>query len=347
MTERYTHIVTAEEQGTRLDALVANLGIDAIASRSAVVRLIESGRILLNGANATKKRLVLEGDEVHIEVPPRSGDPTAIEPAYDIPLDIRYEDEHIIVLSKQPGLVCHPARGHYGDTLANALVAHCGAGNLAEVQGEDRPGIVHRLDRDTSGLMLAAKTDLAAAKLQDDIRMRTVDRRYITLVHGNLPSDTGMIDAPIGRDMRDRTKMAVSSDPLARSSVTTFTVLERFEAGRFDDGYTLLECKLYTGRTHQIRVHMSYTGHPVVGDPVYGRAANVKARNRDAAQRAELGLDRQFLHSYRLSFEHPITGEPLSFADELPWDLQSTLDAIASSSRGRTDYGVEQLGSES
>ena len=344
MTESFSHTVSAEEQGTRLDALVAGLGIEAIASRSAVVRLIESGRILLNGAPATKKRLVIAGDELHIEVPPRSGEPSAIEPAYDIPLDIRFEDEHIIVLSKQPGLVCHPARGHYGDTLANALVAHCGISNLAEVQGEDRPGIVHRLDRDTSGLMLAAKTDLAAAKLQDDIRLRTVDRRYVTLVHGNLPSDTGMIDAPIGRDARDRTRMAVSSDPLARSSVTTFTVLERFEAGRYDDGYTLLECKLYTGRTHQIRVHMAYTGHPVVGDPVYGRAANVKARNRDAAQRAERGLERQFLHSYKLSVEHPVTGEQLSFRDTLPADLQDVLDGLALDSRGRTDYGCEQLG---
>lgn len=346
MAECFTHIVTAQQQGQRLDALVASLDIEGLASRSAAVRLIESGRILVNGAASTKKRLVLEGDELSIEVPARSGEPATIVPAYNIPLDIRYEDEHIIVLSKQPGLVCHPARGHWDDTLANALVAHCGTGNLAEVQGEDRPGIVHRLDRDTSGLMLAAKTDLAAARLQDDIRLRTVDRRYCTLVHGNIARDTGMVDAPIGRDERDRTRMAVSANPLARSSITTFTVLERFEAGRQDDGYTLLECKLYTGRTHQIRVHMSYTGHPVVGDPVYGRAANVKARNRDAAQRMELGLDRQFLHSYRLSFEHPISGELLSFEDELPWDLAAVLDQLADRSEGRTDYGAQQLGED-
>ena len=329
MAECFTHIVTAQQQGQRLDALVASLDIEGLASRSAAVRLIESGRILVNGAASTKKRLVLEGDELSIEVPARSGEPATIVPAYNIPLDIRYEDEHIIVLSKQPG-----------------LVSHCGTGNLAEVQGEDRPGIVHRLDRDTSGLMLAAKTDLAAARLQDDIRLRTVDRRYCTLVHGNIARDTGMVDAPIGRDERDRTRMAVSANPLARSSITTFTVLERFEAGRQDDGYTLMECKLYTGRTHQIRVHMSYTGHPVVGDPVYGRAANVKARNRDAAQRMELGLGRQFLHSYRLSFEHPISGELLSFEDELPWDLCAVLDQLAERSEGRTDYGVQQLGED-
>ena len=339
MTESFTHIVTDEEQGTRLDALVAGLGIEAIASRSAVVRLIESGRILVNDQAATKKRLVLAGDVLHIEVPPRSGEPAAIKPAYDIPLDIRYEDEHIIVLSKQAGLVCHPARGHYDDTLANALVAHCGISNLGIVQGEDRPGIVHRLDRDTSGLMLAAKTDLAAAKLQDDIRLRLVDRRYCTLVHGSFAADNGMVDAPIGRHDRDRTRMAVTIDASSRSSITTFNVLERFEASRIDDGYSLLECKLYTGRTHQIRVHMSYTGHPVVGDPVYGRAANVKARNRDNAQRTELGLSRQFLHSCKLSFTHPITGEQMSFADELPWDLENVLCLIADRSEGMTDYG--------
>ena len=213
---------------------------------------------------------------VHIEIPPRSGEGASLEAAYDIPLDIRYEDEHLIVLSKQPGLVCHPARGHYGDTLVNALVAHCGIGNLAQVQGEDRPGIVHRLDRDTSGLMLAEKTDLAAARL--------------------------------------------------------------------DEGYTLIECHLFTGRTHQIRVHMAYTQHPVVGDPLYGRAATAKARNRNVAEQSEMCLDRQFLHSWRLSFEHPITGEELSFVDMPPQDLQAILDGLADRSMGRTTYGRELLG---
>lgn len=344
MVETYTHVVTPDEQGTRLDLLVANLGIESIASRSSVVRLIESGRILLNGESATKKRLVLAGDEVHIEVPPRSAALSIVVPNYDIPLDIRYEDEHLIVLSKQPGLVCHPARGHYDDTLANALVAHCGENNLAHVQGEDRPGIVHRLDADTSGLMLAAKTDVAAAALQDGIRMRDIDRRYVTLVHGNLAHDTGMIDAPIARNVTDRTRMAVSEDVNAKSSITTFSVLERFEAGLRDEGYTLLECHLYTGRTHQIRVHMAYTRHPVVGDPLYGRAANAKARNRDATLKTELGLDRQFLHSYRLQFEHPVTHETLTFRDALPDDLQEVLDVLAERSMGRTSYGHEILG---
>ena len=344
MTSIFDHEVGTDEQGTRLDAFVAGLGIDELASRSAAVRLIESGRILVNDQPTTKKRIVIAGDMVHIEIPPRSGENADLEAAYDIPLDIRYEDEHLIVLSKQPGLVCHPARGHYGDTLVNALVAHCGIGNLAQVQGEDRPGIVHRLDRDTSGLMLAAKTDLAAARLQDGIRARNIDRRYITLVHGNLGHDTGMIDAPIARHVTDRTRMAVSDAPNAKGAITTFEVLERFEAGRSDDGYTLIECHLFTGRTHQIRVHMAYTQHPVVGDPLYGRAATAKARNRNVAEQSEMGLDRQFLHSWRLAFEHPITGEELSFTDMPPQDLQAILDGLADRSMGRTACGRQLLG---
>lgn len=344
MTNVFDHEVSVDEQGTRLDVFVASLGIDELASRSAAVRLIESGRILVNGQPTTKRRIVVVGDQVHIEIPPRSGEGGVIEAAYDIPLDIRYEDEHLIVLSKQPGLVCHPARGHYGDTLVNALVAHCGIGNLAQVQGEDRPGIVHRLDRDTSGLMLAAKTDLAAARLQDGIRTRNIDRRYLTLVHGSLGHDTGMIDAPIARHVTDRTRMAVSDAPNAKGAITTFEVLERFEADRYDDGYSLLECHLFTGRTHQIRVHMAYTHHPVVGDPLYGRAATAKARNRNAAEHSEMGLDRQFLHSWRLSFEHPITGEELSFTDMPSDDLQMILNKLAPRSMGRTDYGHELLG---
>ena len=344
MSEHFHHTVTAEQQGTRLDVLASSLGIEGIVSRSAAVRLIESGRILLNGAPATKKRIVLAGDELYIEVPPRSAGAGDIVPNYGIELDIRYEDEHVIVLSKQPGLVCHPARGHYDDTLANALVAHCGAGNLAQVQGEDRPGIVHRLDADTSGLMLAAKTDIAAAALQDGIRTRNIDRRYVTLVHGNIAPDTAKIDAPIARHVTDRTRMAVSDEPGAKAAITTLAVLERFEAGRFDDGYTLVECHLFTGRTHQIRVHMASIGHPVVGDALYGRAANAKARNRERALKAELGLARQFLHSWSLAFEHPVSHEQLSFRDALPDDLACVADALAPCSSGRTAYGAQLLG---
>ena len=328
MNDSYSHTVTSGEQGTRLDTLVASLEIDGVPSRSAAVRLIESGRVLVNGGSATKKRIVVEGDELYVEVPARSGGPATIAPNYEIPLDIRYEDDHLIVLSKQAGLVCHPAKGHADDTLANALVAHCGSGGLASVQGEDRPGIVHRLDADTTGLMLAAKTDVAAAALQDGIRTRAIDRRYLSLVHGEIVPDTAKVDAPIARHPTDRTRMAVSDAPGAKGAITTFEVVERFEAGPRDDGYTLVECHLYTGRTHQIRVHMAYIRHPVVGDPLYGRAATAKARNRDAARKSELGLDRQFLHSWRLAFTHPVTGEQMCFEDELPDDLTEVLEIL-------------------
>ena len=328
----------------RLDALLASLGFEGIASRSAAVRLIESALVLVNGQATAKKRIVVAGDLLSIEVPPRTGAPSVIEPAPDIPLDIRFEDRHLIVLSKQAGLVVHPARGHYGDTLANALVAHCGVENLGHVQGEDRPGIVHRLDMDTSGLMLAGKTDVAAARLQDGIRRRVIDRRYLTLVHGNIGPDLAKIDAPLARHNSERVRMTVSDDANAKDAITTFRVLERFEAGRVDSGYSLLECHLFTGRTHQIRAHMSYIKHPVVGDPLYGRAASAKAKHREAAIRSELGLERQFLHSWRLSFDHPITGEKMSFQDKIPFDLEAVLDSIADRSLGRTPAGQELLG---
>jgi len=187
---------------------------------------------------------------------------------------------------------------------------------------------------DTSGLMLAAKQQECGLLLQDGLRTRNIDRRYLALVHGYIAKDTGYIDAPIGRHPKNRLKRTISDDASARSAVTTFTVLERFEAGRFDDGFTLIECKLFSGRTHQIRVHMDYTGHNVVGDKMYGRGD----------ERMNLGLTRQFLHSYRLMFEHPITDEPLSFVDALPADLADALAGIADRSMGRTEYGEEMHG---
>ena len=203
------------------------------------------------------------------------------------------------------------------------------------MQGEDdRLGIVHRLDRDTSGLMLAAKTDAAGYALMEDIRDRAVDRHYLALVHGVIAPDTGMIDAPIARSANERTRMAVRDVPSARDAVTTFRVLERFEPRQHDDGYTLIDCKLFTGRTHQIRVHMQYAKHPLVGDPVYNSGAP-----KDAD--ANFGLDRQFLHSFQVGFTQPMTGEDLFFADNLTDDLAAVLDKLASRSRGRTEAGRE------
>ena len=326
-SDYYEHAVTPDEAGQRLDALLGSL--EFLVSRSAASRLIEGGNVRVDGQVVAKKHTTRAGERIEIEVPPYDRGDLIAE---DIPLDIRYEDEYMIVLSKQAGLVVHPAEGHWTGTLVHALLAH--SDELGSLQGEDRPGIVHRLDKDTSGLMMVAKSDEAQVVLQEAIKIRSIDRRYLTLVHGRIAPDTGLIDAPLGRDQRERMKMAVSDAANAKQSVTTFRVLERFEAGRFDDGFTLLECKLYTGRTHQIRVHMAYIGHPCVGDPVYGQQ-RIKA---------DLGLERQFLHAYRLELEHPITGEQLRFIDPPPADLASRLAAIAPDSAGRTEAGDEVLG---
>lgn len=320
----FEHVVAPDESGMRLDMLLGTM--EFLASRSAAARLIEDGLVLVDGNEAPKKHIVKPGERIEVEVPPYDRGELVAE---DIPLDIRYEDQHMIVLSKQAGLVVHPAQGNWTGTLVHALLAH--SDSLGSLQGEDRPGIVHRLDKDTSGLMMVAKSDEAQLALQEAIKIRSVDRRYLTLVHGWIAPDSGMIDAPLSRDPRERMRMAVSDSPTAKQSVTTFRVLERFEAGRFDDGFTLIECKLYTGRTHQIRVHMAYINHPCVGDPVYGQAR----------LKADLGLERQFLHSYRLDLTHPVTGEELCFVDPLPEDLASRMRSIQSDSMGRTAAGNE------
>jgi 23S rRNA pseudouridine1911/1915/1917 synthase len=329
VTERidyYEHVVSDAEQGTRLDTLLGSLGF--LSSRSAGARLIDEGLVLVDGAAVSKRYSVRAGERIEVEVPPRGSSQLIPE---DIPLDIRFEDEHMIVLSKQAGLVVHPAQGHWSGTLVHALLAH--ADDLGTMQGDDRPGIVHRLDKDTSGLMMVAKSDHAQVALQEAIKIRSVDRRYLALVHGWIAPDTGLIDAALARDPKERMRMGVSDRWDAKQSVTTFRVLERFEAGAHDDGFTLLECKLYTGRTHQIRVHMAYIKHPCVGDPVYGLGRT----------KADLGLERQFLHAYRLELEHPVTGEQLRFIDPLPEDLGERLKALQSLSTGRTEAGREVI----
>ena len=309
-----TATVADRGNGMRLDAYMASEGL--YPTRSIAARSIKDAVVCVNGVIARKSTCVQTGDEITYLV---YEDPTLpVLEGQEIPLDIRYEDDYLLVISKQPDLVCHPAEGHYGDTLVNALIAHCGKDNLCNVQGEhDRLGIVHRLDRDTSGLMLCAKTNEVGLALMEDIRTRDVDRHYLSLVQGWIPLDTGYIDAPIGRSEKDRLRMKVSDRDNARPSVTTFEVVERFEPGLKDEGYTLIDCKLFTGRTHQIRVHMEYIKHPCVGDPVYGWQ-----------KKDNLGLTRQFLHSYRLDFTHPVTKERLHFEDNLPSDLQHVLDEL-------------------
>lgn len=327
----FNHLVGLEGDGERLDSYLGSL--DALPARSACARLVEQGAVRINGVVATSKSERLQaGDRLQVDLPQAEELPGELVPT-SIPLDIRFEDDHLIVLSKQAGLVCHPAPGHVSDTLANALVAHCGAGHLGHLQGDDRPGIVHRLDMDTSGLMVAAKTDECQRALQDLIRLRTLDRRYVVLVHGYVASDEGTIETGIARSTRDRLRMAVTDAPGAREAITTFRTLDRYEAGPRDDGYSLLECHLYTGRTHQIRVHMRHINHQVVGDQLYGRGD----------LRQNLGLERQFLHSWHIRFEHPVTGETVEMGDELPEDLLDVLESLQPSSTGRTAAGAEVM----
>lgn len=325
-------LVGPESDGSRLDAFLASQ--PSMPSRSACAKLVDQGSVTINGTAATSKseRVVL-GDRVSavVDEPEGAAPQGILAPNPYIPLDVRYEDQWLLVISKQAGLVCHPSPGHVDDTLANALVAHCGPNHLGTLQGEDRPGIVHRLDMDTSGLMVAAKDDATQKALQDLIRLRVLDRRYVTLVHGYVAASEGTITTGIARSRKDRLRMAVSDDPLAREAITTFRVLDRFEAGRRDEGYTLLECHLYTGRTHQIRVHMRHIGHPVVGDQLYGHGD----------ERLNLGLTRQFLHSWHIRFEHPVTGQAIEEADSLPDDLAHALESIEGTSMGRTPTGEE------
>jgi len=287
--------------GVRLDrALSEVLGV----SRSRVQEMLRRGLVELDGRPAEKDYRLVGGEEVSV-LPLPDEEESPLRPA-PIPLRIIYQDGDIVVISKQAGLVVHPAAGHRDDTLVNALLQ--ALPDLGEGLGGLRPGIVHRLDRDTSGLMVVARNEASLTRLQEAVRRREVRRLYLALVHGAFPAEAGTIEAPVGRDRRDRKRMAVNEN--GKPAVTHYRVQERL------GGYTLLEVELETGRTHQIRVHLAFIGHPVAGDSVYGRGA------RD---RRDLGLQRQFLHAHRLSLPHPADGRPLDFRDGLPEDLESVL----------------------
>ncbi len=286
--------------GKRLDVFIAQ---ELQISRSAAAVLIEDG-----GVSVSKKNHKLEPGEVITVIMP---EPRTIDVvAQDIPLDIVFEDEDMLVINKARGMVVHPACGNPDGTLVNALLAHCGDG-LSGINGVLRPGIVHRLDKDTSGLMLVAKTDFAHKSLAMQIKEHSVKREYYTVVIGNIKDDCGKIEAPIGRHHTDRKRMSVT-ERNSKSAVTNYRVLSRYR------GFCLLACLLETGRTHQIRVHMSHIGHPVVGDTVYGA-------------RDKLGLSGQCLHSKSVSFTHPRTGERMEFESELPQyfaDILKKLEAM-------------------
>lgn len=300
-------ILTLDRSGERLDAALARLVPEL--SRSQAQRLIEQGAVTCGGRPVKKNEKLQSGDTLTLTLP--EVQETALE-AQDIPLDVCYEDADVIVVNKPKGLVVHPAPGHPDGTLVNALLAHCGD-SLSGIGGERRPGIVHRIDKDTSGLIIAAKNDFAHASLAAQLKDHSLARTYVCIVCGNIREDSGVIDAPIGRHPADRKKMAVT-EKNSRSAVTHWRVLERF------GGYTLVECRLETGRTHQIRVHMAYRGHPILGDMVYGH------------KKPELGQDSQCLHARELTFVHPRSGERVTVSCGLPAYFEQLLQKL----RGRT-----------
>ena len=281
-----------EDAGRRVDAwLAANL---EDMTRSAAARLLEEGRGTCGGKTLAKNYKLTGAETLEVALP--EPEPVDVTPQ-DIPLDVVYEDGDVIVVNKPKGLVVHPAPGHPDGTLVNALLYHCGD-SLSGIGGELRPGIVHRIDRDTSGLIIAAKNDFAHQRLAAQLQDHTLARIYHCIVVGNLREDDGTVDAPIGRHPVDRKKMAVVAN--GRPAVTHWRVLERFQ------GFCYVECRLETGRTHQIRVHMAHIGHPLLGDMVYG------------AGKPEKGLEGQCLHARTLKFIHPRTGEPMELTSPLP-----------------------------
>ena len=296
-------IFCADLPGERLDAFVARVCPEL--SRSAAQRLIEEGCIKRNGKPGKKNDKLNEGDEVSVTVPePREVDIVAKE----IPLDIVYEDEDLLVINKPKGLVVHPAAGHQDDTLVNGLLYALGD-DLSGINGELRPGIVHRIDKDTSGLLAVAKNDLAHAVLASQLKDHTMARTYEAIVCGSFREDSGTVDAPIGRHPSDRKKMTVT-ERNSKHAVTHWEVIARYR------GYTHIRCRLETGRTHQIRVHMAHIGHPILGDLVYGR------------KKPELGQSSQVLHAGALCFRHPRDGRPVMVFAPLPEYFEQVLQKL-------------------
>ena len=296
-------ILLADKTGERADAALARLCPDL--TRSAAQKLLESGQVTRDGKALKKNDKLTEGDELEVILP--DVQEVAIEPE-DIPLDVVYEDSDVIVVNKPKGLVVHPAAGHWSGTLVNALMHHC-KDSLSGINGELRPGIVHRIDMDTSGLLIVAKNDFAHQSLAEQLKDHSLARTYECIVIGGIKEDSGTIDAPIGRHPVDRKKMAVT-EKNSKPAVTHWQVLERFS------GYTRLQCKLETGRTHQIRVHLSWRNHPILGDMVYGH------------KKPELGLDSQCLHARALTFIHPRTGEPVTVECPLPEYFEAVLKKL-------------------
>lgn len=311
MNEVFFIEIDENDAGKRIDVFLAD-EIDGI-TRSYLQKLIESGDIKVENRQSTAKNYKLRtGDRIAVNLPePKQ---LTVE-AEDIPINIIYEDRHLLVVDKPQGMVVHPAAGNYSGTLVNAVMFHCGDA-LSSINGVIRPGIVHRIDKDTSGLLVIAKTNEAHTGLSEQFQEHSIKRAYRAVVYNNIKEDEGRIDAPIGRNPKDRLKMAVTSPADGRRAVTNYKVLQR--AGNF----TYIECRLETGRTHQIRVHMSYINHPLLGDPVYG------------PKKGAFGITAQVLHAAELGFMHPITDEYIEFKSELPESFVKALRKAGFSEEG-------------
>ncbi|WP_264737135.1 RluA family pseudouridine synthase [Cytobacillus firmus] len=299
--EKMEHIIPDEQAGERIDKVLSTLNDEW--SRTQVQQWIKDGNVLVNGMKPKTNYKCTANDKIEISIP----EPEELDVVPEkMDLDIYYEDKDVLVVNKPKGMVVHPAAGHGTGTLVNGLMAHCT--DLSGINGVMRPGIVHRIDKDTSGLLMVAKNDMAHESLVNQLMNKTVTRKYRAVVHGVIPHDYGTIDAPIARDPKDRQSMTVVDN--GKPAVTHFQVLERFR------DFTLVECQLETGRTHQIRVHMKYIGYPLAGDPKYG-------------PRKTLDLGGQALHAGVLGFDHPRTGEYLEFEAPLPAYFEELLDKLA------------------
>lgn len=312
---KFEILVPQEKEGTRLDIFLSGQNLDL--TRSRIQKLIEAGQILVNGSSAKASHKVKSGEKITIEIPPPRESKILPE---NIPLDIIYEDDDLLVVNKKAGMVVHPAAGNYSETLVNALLYHCK--NLSGIGGVLRPGIVHRLDKGTSGLLVVAKNDLAHSKLSEQLKDKTLYREYIALVCGHLPTKQGSIQAPIGRSLKDRKKMVVTKIK-SKEAWTEFKVLKSFNL------CDLLQLKLKTGRTHQIRVHLSYLGHPVLGDPEYGGRAKwvsaLSVNKRKMAQELLNLINRQALHAFKIGFVHPQRNQYLEFESPIPVDISKVI----------------------
>jgi 23S rRNA pseudouridine1911/1915/1917 synthase len=306
--------VGSDEKGLRLDLFLSRR--DPFLSRSQVQKLIEKGAVRLGDHPAKAGQRLREGETVHCEIPPVADYHVLPE---DIPLPVIYEDESILVVDKPTGMVVHPAAGHPRGPMVNAILFHCR--DLSGIGGVLRPGIVHRLDKDTSGLMIVAKSDRAHQGLTDQFRKRQIQKTYQALVYGNMKADQGFIDLPVGRHPVDRKRMSTSSRR-GKEAITHWRVCERYGE------VTLLHLNIETGRTHQIRVHLNAIGHPVVGDSVYGGTKRVHTIGDPVLRSALKGLKRQALHAAHLCFNHPITGNLMTFSSSLPEDMVSVCEVL-------------------